>query len=140
MQQDTAYSSVVVNDHIMYPCPYIVFAIGMDGATYDHSLQLHYRQYIYYIFADLPSVPTSPSLLLSPQLLEWIQLTMSRLHDLTPENTSRTLRRDWRSSGSMPQPPILASQMRRPSSRHTSSCSPSFSSSSLSLFSRPSFV
>ena len=24
VQQDTAYSAVVVNDH-MYPCPYIVF-------------------------------------------------------------------------------------------------------------------
>ena len=25
VQQDTAHSAVVVNDHIMYPCPYIVF-------------------------------------------------------------------------------------------------------------------
>ena len=53
VQQDTAYSAVVVNDHIMYPHPYIVFHpkgvietrkndIGRDGDTYDHSLQLHY--------------------------------------------------------------------------------------------------
>ena len=67
VQQDTAYSAVVVNDH-MYPCPYIVFDpkgvietrkddIGMDGDTYDHSLQLHYRQYLVaLVFADLPSL------------------------------------------------------------------------------------
>ena len=67
VQQDTAYSAVVVNDH-MYPRPYIVFDpkgvietwkndIGMDGDTYDHSLQLHYRQYLVaLLFADLPSL------------------------------------------------------------------------------------
>ena len=63
-QQDTAYSAVVVNDHV-YPCPYIIFypkwvietCIGRGGDTYDHSLQLHYRQYL--LFADLPSLPPS---------------------------------------------------------------------------------
>ena len=46
VQQDTAYSAVVVNDH-MYRRPYIVFDpkgvretlknyIGRDGDTYDH--------------------------------------------------------------------------------------------------------
>ena len=31
--------------------------IGMDGDTYDHSLQLHYRQYLVgLLFADLPSL------------------------------------------------------------------------------------
>ena len=66
VQQDTAYSAVVVNDH-MYPVP-ISFStqkghrsikndIGMDGDTYDHSLQLHYRQYLVaLLFADLPSL------------------------------------------------------------------------------------
>ena len=66
--QYTAYSAVVVNDHnIMYPRPYIVLTqkghrnikndIGMDGDTYDHSLQLHYRQYLVaLLFADLPSL------------------------------------------------------------------------------------
>ena len=60
VQQDTAYSAVVVNDH-MYPRPYIVFDlkgslkdIGMDGDTYDHSLQLHYL--VGLLFADLPSL------------------------------------------------------------------------------------
>ena len=67
VQQEAAYSAVVVNDHL-YPCPYIVFDpkgvtkndIGMDGDTYDYSLQLHYRQFIVALFfADLPSL--SPS-------------------------------------------------------------------------------
>ena len=67
VQQDTAYSAVVVNDH-MYPVPIsfltqkghirnIKNEIGMDGDTYDHSLQLHYRQYlVVLLFADLPSL------------------------------------------------------------------------------------
>ena len=44
VQQDTAYSAVVVNDH-MYPRPYIVCdskgvietCIGRDGDTYDYN-------------------------------------------------------------------------------------------------------
>ena len=64
VQQDTAYSAV---DH-MYPRPYIVFDpkgvietlkndIGREGDTYDHSLQLHYTQYLVaLLFADLPSL------------------------------------------------------------------------------------
>ena len=69
VQQETACSAVVVNDHnIMYPCPYIIFDpkgvietfkndIGRDGDTYDHSLQLHYRQFLVaLVFADLPSL------------------------------------------------------------------------------------
>ena len=58
VQQDTAYSAVVVNDHNMYPRPYFVFdPKGMDGDTYDHPLQLHYRQYLVtLLFADLPSL------------------------------------------------------------------------------------
>ena len=63
VQQDTAYSAVVVNDH-MYPRPYIQKGhrnikndIGMDGDTYNHSLQLHYRQYcVGLLFADLLSL------------------------------------------------------------------------------------
>ena len=61
-QQETAYSAVVVND----PHPYIVFDpkgvietlkndIGRDGGTYDHSLQLHCRQFLgALLFADIP--------------------------------------------------------------------------------------
>ena len=50
VQQDTAYSAVVVNDH-MYPRPCLYHSnmtlFGSktkyrDGDTYDHSLQLHY--------------------------------------------------------------------------------------------------
>ena len=64
VQQEAAYRAVVVNDH-MYPRPYIVFGpkgvietdIGIDGDTYHHSLQLHYRQYLVaLLFADLPSL------------------------------------------------------------------------------------
>ena len=63
VQQEAAYSAVVV-----YPRPYIVFGPkgvietgkndkGIDGDTYDHSLQLHYRQYLVaLLFADLPSL------------------------------------------------------------------------------------
>ena len=68
VQQDTAYSAVVVNDH-MYPRPCLYHFSNMtllgqkryrDGDTYDHSLQLHYRQYLVaHLFADLPSL--SPS-------------------------------------------------------------------------------
>ena len=63
VQQDTAYSAVVVND-LCIPVP-ISFLTqkglrnikGMDGDTYDHSLQLHYRQYLVaLLFADLPSL------------------------------------------------------------------------------------
>ena len=65
VQQDTACSAVVVNDH-MYPRPYIVFDpkgvietckndIGRDRDTYyDHSLQLQYL--VALLFADLPSL------------------------------------------------------------------------------------
>ena len=64
VQQDTAYSAVVVNDH-MYPRPCLYVSnmtlLGQkqyrDGDTYDHSLQLHYRQYLVaLLFADLPSL------------------------------------------------------------------------------------
>ena len=64
VQQDTAYSAVVVNDH-MYPCPCLyhfnMTLLGQkryrDGDTYDHSLQLHYRQFLVaLLFADLPSL------------------------------------------------------------------------------------
>ena len=70
VQQDTAYSAVVVNDHMnCIPVPaYIIFScfydpfwvkndIGTGWGTYDHSLQLHYRQYLVaLLFADLPSL------------------------------------------------------------------------------------
>ena len=67
VQQDTAYSAVVVNDH-MYPRPCLyhfnvsnMTLLGQkryrDGDTYDHSLQLHYRQYLVaLLFTDLPSL------------------------------------------------------------------------------------
>ena len=66
MQQETAYSAVVMNDH--NPYPYIIFDpkgvieqknsdIGRDRDTYDHSLQLRYRQFL--VALDLPSI--SPS-------------------------------------------------------------------------------
>ena len=57
VQQDTAYSAIVVNDH-MYPRPKrghrnMKNDIGRDGDTYDHSLQLYYRQYLVaLLFAD----------------------------------------------------------------------------------------
>ena len=60
VQQDTAYSAVVVNDH-MYPRPNMTL-LGQkryrDRDTYyDHSLQLHYKQYLVaLLFADLPSL------------------------------------------------------------------------------------
>ena len=64
VQQDTAYSAVVVNDHMyISPSMPISFLIIMtllgqkryrDGDTYDHSLQLHYKQYLVaLLFADL---------------------------------------------------------------------------------------
>ena len=63
VQQDTAYSAVVVNDHnIPVPISFLTQKghrnikndIGMDGDTYD---QLHYRQYLVaLLFADLPSL------------------------------------------------------------------------------------
>ena len=61
VQQETAYSAVVVNDH-MYPHPclynFFIFIWGQkryrDGDTYD---QLHYRQFLVaLLFADLPSL------------------------------------------------------------------------------------
>ena len=68
VQQNTAYSAVVVND-LMYPrpCLYHFFScfypfwvkndIGMGIHNYDHSLQLHYRQYLVaLLFGDLPSL------------------------------------------------------------------------------------
>ena len=65
VQQDTAYSAVVVNGipvpaYIIFSCFYSPFwskTIYRDGDTYDHSLQLHYRQYLVaLLFADLPSL------------------------------------------------------------------------------------
>ena len=56
MQQDTAYSAVVVNDHNNVSLPISFFSCFYDHFwvkndirdvdTYDHSLQLHYRQYL----------------------------------------------------------------------------------------------
>ena len=62
VQQDTAYSAVVVNDH-MYPRPCLYHSMTLlgqkryrDGDT--HSLQLHYRQYLVaLLFADLATIP-----------------------------------------------------------------------------------
>ena len=65
VQQDTAYSAVEVNDHNMYPRPWLYHVSitlwvkndNRDGDTYDHSLQLHYRQYLVaLLFDDLPSL------------------------------------------------------------------------------------
>ena len=63
VQQDTAYSAVVVCIPVH---AYIIFNVSMtlvgqkryrDGDIYDHSLQLHYRQYLVgLLFADLPSL------------------------------------------------------------------------------------
>ena len=60
VQQETAYSAVVVNNH-MYLCPYIIFDpkefetwkddIGRDGDTYD---QLHYRQFLVALLFAIP--------------------------------------------------------------------------------------
>ena len=72
LEQETACSAVVVNDHIMYsrPCLYIFscfyhpFWVKNDIGTgihnnYDHSQQLHYRQFLDpLVFADLPSLYT----------------------------------------------------------------------------------
>ena len=64
VQQNTAYSAVVVNDH-MYPRPCLYHSNMTlwgqkryrDGDTYDPSLQLHYKQYLVaLLFADLPSL------------------------------------------------------------------------------------
>ena len=58
VQQETAYSAVVVNDH-MYPrpCLYHVSMTLLGQKRYrdgDHSLQLHYRQFLVaLLFADL---------------------------------------------------------------------------------------
>ena len=67
VQQDTAYSAVVVNDH-MYPRPCLyhfnvsnMTLLGQkryrDGDTYDHSLQLHYRLHSFLLICH----PYSPS-------------------------------------------------------------------------------
>ena len=57
VEQETAYSAVVVNDH-MYPRPYIIFDPKvMDGDTYDHKLQLQFL--VSLVFADLPSLSLS---------------------------------------------------------------------------------
>ena len=61
VQQDTAYSAVVVNDH-MYPRPCLyhfnMTLLGQkryrDGDTYDHSLQ---RAYIAYACALAQTAP-----------------------------------------------------------------------------------
>ena len=61
VQQDTAYSAVVSPS---MPISFSNMAllgqkryIYRDGDTYDHSLQLHYRQYLVaLLFADLPSL------------------------------------------------------------------------------------
>ena len=63
VQQETAYSAVVVNDH-MYLHPYIVFepkrvietlknGIGRDGDT-----QLYYRQFLVALVFDHPYPPS----------------------------------------------------------------------------------
>ena len=63
MQQQTAYSAVVAYVSPSLPiyilsCFYDPFwvknDIYRDGDTYDHSLQLHYRQFL--VVADLPSL------------------------------------------------------------------------------------
>ena len=64
VQQDTAYSAVVVNG--IPVSAYIILNVSItllgqkryrDRDTYDHSLQLHYRQYLVaLLFADLPSL------------------------------------------------------------------------------------
>ena len=57
VQQETAYSAVVVNDHNMYPRPCLyhfsmTFWVKNDIGTgiymynYDRSLQLHYKQFL----------------------------------------------------------------------------------------------
>ena len=61
VQQDTAYSAVVVNVSPSMPISSNMTLLGQkryrDGDTYDHSLQLHYRQYLVaLLFADLPSL------------------------------------------------------------------------------------
>ena len=61
VQQDTAYSAVVVNDHIMYPRPCLypsnMTLLGQkqyrDGDTYDHSLQLSPSLYNVYRHYDI---------------------------------------------------------------------------------------
>ena len=68
VQQETAYSAVVVNDH-MYPrpclyhfsCFYDPFWVKNDIGTgihmIIHYIQLHYRQFLVaLVFADLPSL------------------------------------------------------------------------------------
>ena len=68
VQQETAYSAVVVK--VSPSLPISTFHVYMtpfrpllgqkqyrDGDTYDHSLQLHYRQFLVaLLFADLPSL------------------------------------------------------------------------------------
>ena len=65
VQQDTAYSTVVVHDHMYPPVPaYIILKCFYDPfgsktgiPNYDHALQLHYRQYLVaLLFADLASL------------------------------------------------------------------------------------
>ena len=64
VQQETAYSAVVAPS-----LPISFFHVSMtpfeskryrDGDTYDHSLQLHYRQFLVaLLFADLHPYPPS---------------------------------------------------------------------------------
>ena len=56
VQQETAYSAVPVPAYIIFSCFYESKRYR-DGDTYDHSLQLHYRQFLVaLLFADLPSL------------------------------------------------------------------------------------
>ena len=62
VQQETAYSAVVVNVSPSLPIKF--FHVSMTPfwvknyiGTYDHSLQLHYRQFLVaHVFADVPSL------------------------------------------------------------------------------------
>ena len=62
VQQETAYSAVVVNDHMyprpgLDPCFYDPFWVKNDIGTGIHLLQLHYRQFLVaLLFTDLPSL------------------------------------------------------------------------------------
>ena len=53
VQQETAYSAVVVNVSPSMPISFYMQKRYRDGDTYDHSLQLHYRQFLVaLLFAD----------------------------------------------------------------------------------------
>ena len=57
VQQETAYSAVVVNDHNMYPCP-CLYHVSMTHFWVKNDIGTGIHMIIHYncVFADVPSL------------------------------------------------------------------------------------